>query len=237
MTVVRESRTRVSASGRAPAGLSLPEGRWHGGLWVTDRKLELPDRYGHCVAEYERTGLWPVLVPRDSRFEASGADWIDDRGWLSPSQELVDELSPARVLQQWWPGDCCDGACLAPYGATFAGLARPVRSRTDRLANAGNTGVLLATRDSYRLGLVRVDRPADIPASLGWAGMINATGDVAAVSSVLRSWEERFSAVLVTLGFDLLELAVAAPPQAGAHALAVAAEHLRQRRTWHFRWN
>ncbi|OZM71015.1 hypothetical protein CFN78_23010 [Amycolatopsis antarctica] len=257
MTVVRDWPAQ-GLSECAPAGLSLAPGSRRGGMWVTDRALDRPDRYGHCVAEYERTGLWPVLVPYDERFAASGEDWIDDRARLRPALDRVDGLSAVRVLRDWWPGGCCEGACLRPYGPEFPGLATPVRSRTDRLANAGNTGVLLATRGKYRLGLVRVDRPADIPAAFGWAGAAGMTGDVAALSAVLRSWEERFSAVVTVLGFDVLEVAVAAPPRAGAHALALAAEHrafcpdvhvgehtglqhlaqdLLQRRRWRFRWN
>ena len=249
----------VQRSGsRAPGGLALPAGRWHGSLWVSDGELTQPDRYGHCVAAYERTGLWPVLIPRDPRFADAGEDWVDDRARLPPAAARIAGLSAGSVLRRWWPGDCCEGDCLRPFGAEFPGLARPVHSRADRFANAGNTGILLATRGNYRLGLVSAARPADVPAALGWSGMAGATRDVAAVSAVLRSWEDRFSAVLVTLEFDALELAVGAPPRAGGHALAVAAEHrafcrdsyaiqsgglqhvaeqLMHRRTWRFWWD
>jgi hypothetical protein len=45
------------------------------------------------------------------------------------------------------------------------------------------------------------------------------------LSSVLRSWEERFGARLTEVGFDQLHLTVAAPPVSPAHAERVAAEH------------
>ena len=97
--------------------------------------------------------------------------------------------------------------------------------RSDPLAEAGNTGQVLAARAPHRLGLVQTDRPADIPALLGWTGMIKFTDQVAELSAVLRSWEERFGATVVVLGFDSLELSVAAPPRNQARALTVAAEH------------
>lgn len=46
------------------------------------------------------------------------------------------------------------------------------------------------------LALVPVDRPADIPAALGWFGTFD---DVADLCAVLRSWEER-GEYLVRLG-------------------------------------
>jgi hypothetical protein len=46
------------------------------------------------------------------------------------------------------------------------------------------------------------------------------------ISAVLRSWEERFSAVVYEVEPDLVMLAVGAPPTTGEHALRVAAEHM-----------
>ena len=45
------------------------------------------------------------------------------------------------------------------------------------------------------------------------------------LSAVLRSWEDRFGAVLVRMGRATLELAVAAPPWERSECLAIAAEH------------
>ncbi|MEC3975260.1 DUF4253 domain-containing protein, partial [Amycolatopsis sp. H20-H5] len=73
---------------------------------------------------------------------------------------------------------------------------------------------------------VRTPRPADIPALLGWRGARHAIGDTAALSAVLRSWEERFGALLIGLGEEELILSVAAPPTTVQRALGVAAEQL-----------
>jgi len=76
-----------------------------------------------------------------------------------------------------------------------------------------------------RIGVVAAQRPADIITTLGWPGAVNYRDDTAPLSAVLRSWEDRFGASVVEVGFDTLLLVVERPPQTLDHALAVAAEH------------
>ncbi|NKQ55151.1 DUF4253 domain-containing protein [Amycolatopsis sp. K13G38] len=250
----------TAASFETLPGLELPAGRWHGPIWLSDEPLDEPGHYRDCIAAYEQTGLWPVLVPRDERFAANGEDWVDDRGRLAPAVHKVDSVDVAETLARWWDPFCCAGGqgCLRPFGSAFPGLAKKSQLRVDPLAEAGNTGSILARRGTYRLGLVATERPADVPAVLGWTGMIKSTDQVAALSSVLRSWEDRFGALLIVLGFDEMELAVAAPPRLQNRALVVAAEHrafsvrsfsgqpgnlreyassLLHRRHWRFSWD
>ena len=55
-------------------------------------------------------------------------------------------------------------------------------------------------------------RPADILPCIGWAGACNhRTASELAV--VLRSWEDRFGARLLEVGFDDIRLLVSRPPQ------------------------
>lgn len=42
---------------------------------------------------------------------------------------------------------------------------------------------------------------------------------------MLRSWEDRYGAVVVGLGFDSLSMVARRPPQSAAEAAALAAEH------------
>jgi len=250
----------TAASFETLPGLELPEGRWHGPIWLSDQPLAEPGCYRDCIAAYEHTGLWPVLVPHDERFAANGEDWVDDRGRLAPAGHKIGSVDVAETLGRWWDPFCCAGGtgCLRPFGATFPGLAKKSQLRVDPLAEAGNTGSILARRRTYRLGLIAAERPADVPAALGWTGMIKSTDQVAAISAVLRSWEDRFGALLIVLGFDELELSVAAPPRLQSRALVLAAEHrafsvrsfsgqpgnlreyasgLLHRRHWRFSWD
>jgi Domain of unknown function (DUF4253) len=252
--------TAISPQKALATSLDLPPGRWHGPIWVSDEPLTEPGIYRNCVATFERTGLWPVLIPHDERFAANDEDWIDDRGRFAPAAHLVEAVDVAETLARWWDPFCCAGGtgCLRPYGGTFPGLTRKSPLRVDPLAEAGNTGSILARRGTYRLGLVSVERPADAPAVLGWTGMSKSTDQVAEISAVLRSWEDRFGAALIVLGFDELELSVAGPPRNQGRALILAAEHrsfsvrsfsgqpgnlreyasgLLHRRHWRFSWD
>lgn len=252
---------------QALRGLALPEGRWHGPIWVSDEPLTEPGRFRDCVAEFDRArraqpaepALWPVLIPHDPRFP-HGADWIEDCARLAPATDKIEQVDVAQTLARWWDPFCCTAGvgCLRPYGANFPGLARKSALRVDPLAEAGNTASILARRGTYRLGLIRVKRPADAPAALGWTGMLKSTDQLEAISAVLRSWEDRFGATLIVLGFDELELSVAAPPRSQGRALVLAAEHrsfsvrsfsgqpgtlreyaggLVHRRHWRFSWD
>lgn len=259
--------TIIASPGETLPGLEPPAGRWHGPIWVSDGPLLEPGRFRDYVAGFDQArceepaepALWPVLVPQDPRF-SRGPDWLDGGARLAPAVDKIEEVDVAQTLTQWWDPFCCDAGvgCLRPYGANFPGLARKSPLRVDPRAEAGNTGSILARRGTYRLGLVPVERPADVPAVLGWAGMIKSTEQVEAISAVLRSWEDRFGATLVVLGFDELELSVAAPPRTPGRALVLAAEHrsfslrtfsgqpgnlreyaggLLHRRHWRFSWD
>lgn len=205
--------------------LGLPAGRWHGRIWVTDTPVQDSRCYSECVSVYPSSQLWPVLLPPDARFAVIGQDWLDDRGFEPPTTTQIAGYDPAAVLAQCWQSDCCSIRCLAPFARGFPGLARHSSRRCDPRAEAADTGSLLASARDYRLGLVRAEHPADVPAALGWTGASHRMRQVAALSAVLRSWEDRFGAVLIGLGFDSIEMSVAAPPTTENRALRIAAEH------------
>ncbi|MGC7358384.1 DUF4253 domain-containing protein, partial [Mycobacteroides abscessus subsp. massiliense] len=56
--------------------------------------------------------------------------------------------------------------------------------------------------------LVPVARPADVPAALGWWGGTNYCLTGTDFTAVLRSWEDRFGAVLISIGFDTMTVRV-----------------------------
>jgi hypothetical protein len=97
---------------------------------------------------------------------------------------------------------------------------------------------------------------------IGWTGPVN-HAKTAPLASVVRSWEDRFGARVVRIGFDTLDLSVAAPPvtleqcpagrrraqrvlpdnisQSSAdfsqNTLAAYAEQIRGKNSWSFWWD
>jgi Domain of unknown function (DUF4253) len=74
-----------------------------------------------------------------------------------------------------------------------------------------------------RIGLAVADRPADVLARIGWTGAANYPTALP-IAAVLRSWEDRFGARLMQIGFDRIRLLVERPPRTADAALRLAAE-------------
>jgi hypothetical protein len=205
----------ASASGRAEEAC----------LWVSEarppRILTLMER---LIDAFQTTGLWPLVL------ESLGDK--DDRPWLAGELDPSSSTDPAThdvstVLGDWWaqvvPSDEGNDEALtslAPFGRQFPGLAPATATNPNPIEMRGGIEEL-----SGRLGLVAVRRPADVLATVGWQGPVNHYSDMGRLSAVLRSWEERFDAVVVGVGFDTLTLAVGSAPSKLTVARAIAAEH------------
>jgi hypothetical protein len=113
---------------------------------------------------------------------------------------------------------------LAPFGRDCPGLAGPGEPMAAPDAVADWYAGVLAQRGTP-LGLVGVERGADALAVMGWQGALHHNEWTVPLSAVVRSWEDRFGARVVGMGFNTLDLSVAAPPVTLEHALYVAAEH------------
>ncbi|GAA1529482.1 DUF4253 domain-containing protein [Kribbella lupini] len=210
----------------------LPPGRLIGATadaplyWLSDDPVDA-ELYRRLVADHPRTGLWPVL--------AEFLEYDAKRPWDDPSEltpgpvTAIDAQSPAEVLQSFWSELLPDDEdleeyteSLEPFGLTSPGLAGPG-------ASAGSPDEfacwLAADEPPARLLLAKANRSADLPAVVGWNGPLNHSNDIAPLLTTLRSWEDRFGVRVVKLGFDTLDLSVAAPPTSEEHALHVAAEH------------
>jgi Domain of unknown function (DUF4253) len=118
---------------------------------------------------------------------------------------------------------------VSPWGVQFPGLALAEREEVSQEAVA----TALQGAAPGRIGLVAVERAADILFRIGWWGASNhfmaspeeQKEGPALLSVMMRSWEDRFGARLLRLGFDTMTFLVSRPPQTEASALAVAAEH------------
>jgi Domain of unknown function (DUF4253) len=215
-------------------------GMWHAGrqlraasgvpvAWVSDRAVTSAGLIWADVAEKSaESGLQPFLL--------SGLDGGTARPWDTGEQvgdpedaTAIDGMDAAQVLEGWWwvPSEDEFGEdeelreMFAPFSARFPGLAPAVAEEPD--PEVMRRAVFQYTRPA-RIGLVPAVRPADILPRIGWAGACNhRTASELAV--VLRSWEDRFGARLLEVGFDDIRLLVSRPPQTLAAAQPIAAEH------------
>ncbi|WP_329492855.1 DUF4253 domain-containing protein [Kitasatospora herbaricolor] len=232
-----------AAGHRAPSS-SLPAGRLVGAeegddptpvLWMSDGPAPV-GLWEALHRERQASGLWPLLL-------APLRDEPEFRPW--GSQELfparmssLDGHDAADLLREWWEGiagrqdedpeeEAERRAITAPFGPSWPGAA-PAPAATgspDEHARA-LAAALLHSRPALRIGLVAAGSGAAALTVCGWSGPLNHENDMGKIASVLSSWEERFGAQVVAVGFDTLELSVAAPPGNFDEALLVAAEHL-----------
>jgi Domain of unknown function (DUF4253) len=183
--------------------------------WATGRAVPHPGMRWRLIAEESATtGLQPILL--------SGLDGSTERPWDRGEFDTPGDLADidlcdvARLLADGWAGQEpsadqleADGAewwadyslMFEPYVGDFPGLAS-------------------------RIGLVPAARPADVLTRLGWTGVVNRGWGPAQVSAVLRSWEDRFGARLLEVGFADIRLVVSRPPRTLDEALPIAAEHV-----------
>lgn len=194
-------------------------------MWMSREPLRNVAKLWQPIAEqFAEHGLWPLVL--------DSLDGDGDRPWGDGELDPVAASDPgshdaARVLEEMWsagvPVPEEDDAALAPlhpFDRTFPGLAQPTDAHADAGAFSRAVGELRGA-----LGLVATTRPADALALLGWQGAVNHDADPGMLSAVLRSWEDRFGAYLIGVGFDTITLAVTRPPRSMAHARAIAAEH------------
>ncbi|MEY2227420.1 DUF4253 domain-containing protein [Streptomyces sp. BF23-19] len=236
-------------------GLELPPGAvidrpgWRGWgmgrrveplLWVSDEAVGVGALAAHRSPALAAAGLQAVLFQGRRGLER----WWQDREFSPDRMSDPDDHHVEPVLREFWSrvvpdpeeGEGEDGEQLiAPFGRDWPGLAEdgPEGSKgsdgsddPDALAcELADALIASGFLPSPRLALVPAGRGADVPTAVGWCGPTNFENDTALISTVLRSWEDRFGARVVALGVDELHVSVAAPPRTTAHALPVAAEH------------
>ncbi|MEV6956490.1 DUF4253 domain-containing protein [Streptomyces sp. NPDC051183] len=201
-------------------------------LWVSDAAVGGDCLAGHRGGAPAALGLYPVLLQDRRGLE----EWWRLRELYPERMSDPGDHDARQVLREHWSGavpdpeEGAEGAeLIAPFGRDWPGQAAPLIAGQDPEAAAGALARDLV-RDggclpSPRLALVPAGRGADVLAAIGWGGPANHENDTARIAAVLRSWEDRFGARVVALGFDELHVSVAAPPRTRAEALAVAAEH------------
>lgn len=197
--------------------------------WIS-AEVPSPQLLAAARADYRRTGLFPVLVCDNDEMYGERCTV----GVLSPEpQGNIAGWDSADIMRRIWNGlvqaddefgPAYDSETLAPFGDTFPGPAAPggLLADPDILANQQ---VRHYIDEDTRLALVPTRRGADVLTVLGWSGAANHLSLTSALSSVVRSWEDRFGARVIRLGPDRLDISVSAPPHEPSQAAIVAAEH------------
>jgi Domain of unknown function (DUF4253) len=183
-------------------------------FWLSDEPAG-GGEWARLRAEHDRSGLWPVLL------DDSTQPW--SAGQVAPEPVAgIDDYDPEAFLSEVWEEYGSED--LEPFGPHCPGLAPPAELQGDPGIVADWYSRILAGR-RCPLGLAAVERGADLLAAIGWQGALNHNEWTAPLAAVVRSWEERFGVRVVGLGFNTLDVSVAAPPVTTRHAQQVAAEH------------
>ncbi|MEU7000668.1 DUF4253 domain-containing protein [Nonomuraea sp. NPDC046570] len=190
-------------------------------FWMSDEPVSGAE-WAALRAQHHRSGLWPVLL------DESAQPW--STGQVMPDEvALVDGFTAAGFMAEVWaewvaqmPPDSL--AEIEPFGALCPGLAEPGELRAGPGEVADWYAGELAAR-AMPMGLAAANRSADALAVMGWQGALHHNEWMVPLAAVVRSWEDRFGARVVGMGFNTLDLSVAAPPVGRDHAVHVAAEH------------
>lgn len=198
------------------AGIALPPGRivvaregtGEAVAWISTDLLpaaQLEELICALAAVFLQTGLWPLHAEGhpEGRLDQPWAFGEMD----GPEGEIPDALT---VLTRDDDGD----RSVPPVTE----LASP---QPGPELDAGAIGIGV----NGRLLLVPVARPADVPAALGWWGGTNYGLSGADFSAVLRSWEDRFGAVLISIGFATMAVQVGRRPVLLEQLDALLREH------------
>ena len=172
-------------------------------FWVSDSTWDDDESWSDLAAAFPETGLWPLqlefLTPDDGR------PWRSSE--FGPSEETATS-NVADILTAW--------SATGPVDE----LADAVQDPTTTAITPSGFGF-----EPAALGLVPVERPADVIARIGWWGAANYDQSPAELSAVLRSWEERFGAHVTRLGFSSMYISVTRPPTDRLTTQALAVEH------------
>jgi hypothetical protein len=209
--------------------------------WVTTDPVPEAGRVWNELTEmHHRTGLVPILL--DGLHGDIRRPW--DQGEFEDPWDIreADSLDIDDLLEDLWDSYLPDEdeddedtiRARAPFSRQFPGAAPAEHIALTEAERWRAFDTLLppmrrvsSPAGKVRIGLVPADRPADVLAALGWTGLTNNWPDFpVAVTAVLRSWEERFGARLVDVGFADIRLLVERPPRTVEAAERVAAEHV-----------
>ena len=222
--------------------------------WATVDSVPESARVWAALSElHPQTGLIPVLLggglridslfPSDRRgLPADGLRPWDNGEFDRPEDPRgADGVDVAALLEErwrdWvsWPGEddpeAADRRC--PFTLQWPGLVAPEHTpltpaEWDHALDVVLPRIRATNRETpeARIGLVAADRAADLLAVIGWGGLGDRGESVQPLTAVLRSWEDRFGARLIGVGYADLRLFVERPPRTLEAAQRLAAEQV-----------
>jgi len=204
--------------------------------WVTHQAVPGAGRiWAALSAAHPQTGLVPFLL--GTLYGEPARPW--DTEEFAPPADLVqaDRMDAAEVLTEMWDGEMPSDeeeeeeeeeedeeygepwpTVIAPFSKQFPGLAPP----GDTLLSNAELDSVLASLPPTRIGLVPARRPADVLPLIGWTP--SDQSDALPITAVVRSWEDRFGARLLEVGFAEIRLLASRSPRTRAGAQHLAAE-------------
>ncbi len=241
-------RGRLPGEGPARLGpVTLPAGKLIGGhagmdhvAWATVDPVPESGRVWAALSElHPQTGLVPIQL--DGLGGDTRRPW-DDGDFIEPADPReADGLDAGAVLRfnwrAWVPHPRHDDPELmqvrAPFTLEWPGLAPPERAPLAPAERQHALDVVLpgirrasGATPQARIGLVAAARPADVLLVIGWGGLVNSGESLLELTAVLRSWEDRFGARLIDVGYADLRLLAERPPRTLEAARRLAAEQV-----------
>jgi uncharacterized protein DUF4253 len=244
-----EAAGRVLEVDLPPGRLVEPqeeEDAWDGpAYWLSNEPVR-PDLWIELHRAQARCGLWPVFANPHRRYQERpwvagevSPEPVADIGRIKADEVLaalwgawtrgerhlwLDSVDPVEMVSGFTVRPARGFRTLEPFGQDWPGLAAAA-DPTQNPDEFADHYVREHDDGTSQIMLVAAARSADVPTVVGWDGAVNYIQPKSLLSSVLRSWEERFGARVIEVGFDTLHLTVAAPPVTAEHAELVGAEH------------
>jgi hypothetical protein len=246
-----EGPVRIGAVALPPGRLITG---WHGNghhvAWVTVDPVPDSGRAWAALSElHPQTGLVPIVldglpygVPHDRLPDDVLRPW-DSGEFIAPEDPSeADSVDVGAILRSEWrcwvPPSSMDDAeyvqMRAPFTREWPGLAEHQHTPLTPAQRRHALDVVLP-RIRYpqsgtlagRIGLVAAERSADVLAVIGWERLYpRGEESLLPFTAVLRSWEDRFGARLIDVGFEDLRLLVDRPPRTLEAAQHLAAEQV-----------
>ena len=204
-------------------------------LWREINSLTGPPGFSAVFLSDSRRNRWWSEMPRCNDQPLADLERIDARAVYEPDgQYFVDRrehlLGTLRSLGQRNQGlahlEDLFGQMLPAEPTEGSTLARPGSVPVDE---SSLQGAIHRCSIGADVALVPVGRPADVPChmsweSLGWQYMTHKLSGYVYASVMLRSWEDRFGARLLTLGQDTMVVVVERRPGNRSDAIGLACE-------------